>query len=180
MSRILTPGSLASARSGQPLRAAGVCVYTAYHAYTTVEDGLSEVVSLRLKGDQVAALRRAARRMGRTVSETAALFLEEALRQRDFAFIAFRDSPVGRQAYLQGTRLPVWRVVSLVREYGGSVDRAAEHLGLPSARVQVALRYAEAFPDEIEAATADSACALDDIERLVPSLQVLDVDALLA
>ena len=69
---------------------------------------MSKVVSMRLKDEQVDRLERAARRLGRSPSEAAALLLEEALRQRDFALIEFRDSPVGRQAYVHGTRLAVW------------------------------------------------------------------------
>src|ERR687887_152608 len=91
---------------------------------------VSKVISLRLKDDQVQRLERAARRLGRSPSEAAALLLEESLRQREFAFIEFRDSPVGRQAYLQGTRLTVWQVVSLARTYGGDVAQTAAHLDL--------------------------------------------------
>ena len=69
---------------------------------------MSRVMSLRLQDSQIERLNRAARSSGRTASETAAILLEEALRQREFAFIEFRDSPVGRQAYLQGTRLAAW------------------------------------------------------------------------
>ena len=58
---------------------------------------MSKVVSLRLKDDQVERLQRAVCRMGRTPSEAAALLLEEALRQRDFAFMEFRDSLAGRR-----------------------------------------------------------------------------------
>ncbi len=74
---------------------------------------MSKVLSLRLKDDQIERLARAARRLGRTPSETAALLLEESLREREFTFIEFRDSPVGRQAYLKGTRLAVWQVTAL-------------------------------------------------------------------
>ena len=54
----------------------------------------SKVVSLRLKGEQVERLERTARRLGRTVAETAALLIEESLRQREVASVEFKDSAV--------------------------------------------------------------------------------------
>lgn len=138
---------------------------------------MSTVVSLRLKDKQLEALRRAARRLGRSPSEAAVVLLEEALRQREFTFIQFRDSPVGRQAYLQGTRLAVWQVASLAREYGSDVDKVAQHLGLPATEIRAALNYAAAYPEEIEAAIADSVSTLDELERLIPNLETLEVDA---
>ena len=138
---------------------------------------MSKVVSLRLKDDQVERLERAARRLGRTPSEAAALLLEESLRQREFAFIEFRDSPVGRQAYLKGTRLAVWQVVPLARSFGGDVARTAAHLEIPVVAVRAALGYAAAYPVEIEAAVADNARAAADLVRLIPGLEAVEVDA---
>jgi uncharacterized protein (DUF433 family) len=138
---------------------------------------VSKVVSLRLRDDQVERLQRAARRLGRSPSETASLLLEEMLRQREFAFIEFRDSPTGRQAYLQGTRLAIWQVAWLTRSFDGDVHRTAAYLELPAVQIQAALNYAAAYPAEIEAAVADQTSTLDDLARLVPSLEVLAVDA---
>jgi uncharacterized protein (DUF433 family) len=138
---------------------------------------VSKVVSLRLKDHQARRLERAARRFGRTISETAALLLEEALRQADFAFIEFRDSPVGRQAYLKGSRLAVWQVVSLARSFGGDVDRTARHLEVSSVWVRAALAYAAAYPDEIDAAIEDNQQDVAQLMRLIPDLEVVAVDA---
>jgi uncharacterized protein (DUF433 family) len=138
---------------------------------------MSRVVSLRLKDEQVERLERAARRLGRTPSETAALLLEESLRQREFAFIEFRDSPVGRQAYLQGTRLAVWQAVSLLRAFGGDVAATAAHLEMPAVMIAAALAYAEAHSTEIEAAIADQAQAGAELGRLIPNLEIVAIDA---
>ncbi len=138
---------------------------------------MSKVVSLRLKDEQVERLRRAARHLGRTPSEAAVLLLEEVLRQREFAFIEFRDSPVGRQAYLQGTRLPIWQVVSLARHFDGDPGRVAAHLEIPAVQVAAALHYAAAYPDEIEAGIADSTRPLAELRQLIPALEVVDGDA---
>ncbi|MDP2935147.1 MAG: CopG family transcriptional regulator [Dehalococcoidia bacterium] len=136
---------------------------------------MSRVMSLRLQDSQIERLNRAARRLGRTPSETAAILLEEALRQREFAFIEFRDSPVGRQAYLQGTRLTVWQIEWLARVYGRDVDRVAEHLSLPPVQVAAALHYAEAYPQEVEDAINDNEWAADNIQRLIPGIEIYRV-----
>jgi uncharacterized protein (DUF433 family) len=138
---------------------------------------MSKVVSLRLKDDQVQRLERAARRFGRTPSETAALLLEEALRQAEFAGIEFRDSAVGRQAHLKGSRLAVWQVVALARSLDGDAERAAAHLEIPKFWVQAALAYARTYPVEIDAAIADNAQDAERLTRLVPNLEVVTVDA---
>ena len=138
---------------------------------------MSKVISLRLKDYQVESLARAARRMGRSPSETAAILLSEALRQRDFPFIEFRDSPVGRQAYLQGTRLTIWQIVEIARDYGGSIASTAEHVDTPKIQIAAALKYAAAFPEEIEAAISDNEWSADHIEQLVPNVKVMNVDA---
>jgi uncharacterized protein (DUF433 family) len=114
------------------------------------------VVSLRVSDEQAKRLQRKARQLGRTPSETGAILLEESLRRDEFAFIDFRDSAVGRQACIQGTRLAVWQVVSLLRSYQGNTKRTADHLQWPEVKVQAALNYAKAFPEEIENAIVDS------------------------
>jgi hypothetical protein len=53
--------------------------------------------------------------LDRSTAETAARLLDEGLRREDFAMVEFRDSPVGRQAYVQGSRVAVWQVVQLQR-----------------------------------------------------------------
>jgi uncharacterized protein (DUF433 family) len=138
---------------------------------------MSKVVSLRLRHDQVERLERAARRLGRSPSAVAVLLLEEALRQRDFPFIEFRDSPVGRQAYLKGTRIGVWQVEWLARHYDRDVARVAGHLDLPTIQVASALRYADAYPGEIEPAIEDNARTVEDLRRLIPTLETVEVDA---
>lgn len=80
--------------------------------------------------------------------------------------IEYRDSPVGRQAYVSGSSLAVWEVALIARNFseGDRVAATAEHLGWPAARVQAALRYAEDFAGEIDAALADNDSY--DFERL--------------
>lgn len=133
---------------------------------------MSHVVSLRLRDGQMERMRRLARRMNRTVSEVSALLLEEALRMAEFAFIQFRDSPVGRQAYVQGSSLAVWEIAELARAYGGDVGKVAAHLEWPETKVRAALNYAAAYPDEIAAAIEDNRLGLDELRRLIPGIEV--------
>jgi hypothetical protein len=133
---------------------------------------MSRVVAMRLKEPQMERLRRLARRLGWTPSEAAALLVEEGLRRQEFGCIDFRESPVGRQAYVQGTSLAVWEVLRLARSYEMDVGRTAEHLRWPGFRVQAALNYAAAFPDEVDLALQDDA-ALDftALSRMLPQAE---------
>ena len=132
----------------------------------------SAVVSLRVSDEQAARLQRKARQIGRTPSETGAILLDEGLRREEFAFIDFRDSAVGRQAYIQGSRLAVWQVETLLHHYGGDVRKACEHLEWPAVKVQAAANYAKAFPEEIEIAIQDAkSCNFERISRILPQTE---------
>lgn len=137
---------------------------------------MSQVLSLRLREEQMERMRRLARRMNRSVGETSALLLEEALRMAEFAFIQFHDSAAGRQAYIQGTGLAVWEVVFAARSNGMDVVRTAAHLELPENKVRAALNYATAYPDEIQAALEDNVVGYDTLARMLPGLQRFSVD----
>ena len=148
----------------------------------------TQVISMRLQEGQVERLRRLSRRLGRTPSETGALLVEEALRRAEFGHIEFRDSAVGRQAYVQGSRLAIWQVVQIALSYGlkdtdlkgAKLDATkleavttAEHLDWPLVKVQAALEYAQAFPEEIEAALADNAAYdVQALRRMLPQMEV--------
>jgi hypothetical protein len=111
-------------------------------------------------------------RHGWTTSDTSARLVEEGLRRSEFALIDFRDSPVGRQAYIQGSTLAVWEVVMVAQDYEGDVAGVAGHLEWPEAKVRAALHYAEAFPDEINAALHENdSITFDDLKRMLPTIE---------
>lgn len=127
------------------------------------------VVSMRLPADSGNRLKRLANRHGWTPSDASARLVEEGLRRSEFAFIDFRDSAAGRQAYIQGSTLAVWEVVLLVRSYGTDAAAVARHLKWPEAKVQAAINYAEAFPEEIESAlSANAAVDFVALKRMLP------------
>jgi len=117
---------------------------------------MSKVMSLRLNDDQAARLERTARSLGKTPAQAAILLLEEALREREFPCITFRDSAFGRQAFLQGTRLAVWQVAGVARSLGGDVQQVAA-----------------AYPDEIQAAIEDNEAAEARLAQWVPTLEIV-------
>lgn len=137
---------------------------------------MSRVVSMRFHDGQMERLRRLARRLARTPSETGALLVEEGLRRSEFGLIDFRDSPAGRQAYIEGTGLAVWEVVEIIDAYDGDLTRAAAHLEWLLTRVHAAANYAQAFPEEISAARADNrAYGAEAVLRMLPGAAVFSV-----
>ena len=132
----------------------------------------SMVVSMRLPAESGRRLKRMASRHGWTTSDASARLVEEGLRRSEFAFIDFRDSFVGRQAFLQGSTLAVWEVLLLVRGYDGDAAAAALHLHWPEAKVRAAIHYAEAFPEEIDVALAENdATDFQALKRMLPKAE---------
>jgi len=89
--------------------------------------------------------------------------------------IEFRQTPVGRMAYVRGLRLPVWLARDTVEDCGGDAEKAAKLLRLRPLLLKAALLYAKAFPQEINAARAAGYRPLDDLDRLVPNHSFLQV-----
>jgi hypothetical protein len=130
---------------------------------------------MRLQDEQVARLKRYARTLGKTAGETSALLVEERLRENEFAFIEFRNSPLGRQAYMKGSRLAVWWVVQAAKDlFQLDAQRTADHFQKPIAWVRAALNYYASFPEEIDLAINDHrATDFETLKRAVPNAQVL-------
>lgn len=133
----------------------------------------SRVFSLRLPDSNAQRLKRFAKRLGRSVSETGAILVDEGLRRADYAFIDFRDSAMGRQAYVQGTSLAVWEVLALVGRYNGDLDKVAAHLEWDRLKVQAAVNYARAFPKEIEEALEENRrMDFEEVSKMLPQAEV--------
>lgn len=89
--------------------------------------------------------------------------------KKECAFVELRGTAVGRQAFLQGSTLAVWEVVSLARTYSGDAAAVAKHLGWPVVKVQAAFNYAAAYPDEIsEAIAKNDAADLASLKHQLP------------
>jgi len=134
-----------------------------------VKSPRSMVFSMRLPIESGKRLKRMANRHGWTASDTSARLVEEGLRRSEFGFIDFRDSSVGRQAYIQGSSLAIWEVLLLLRSYRQDIPAAAKHLRWPEAKIQAAMNYAEAFPEEIQQDIAENeAVDFDTLKRTLP------------
>jgi hypothetical protein len=135
---------------------------------------MTQVVSIRLRDDQVNRLKRFARRMGKSQSEMGAQFIEEAMRQAEFANIEFRDSVLGRQAYMKDSNLAVWEVILIAQDHDMDAERVAAYFRRPRAWVNAAFHYYEAYRDEIDPILEDNRCmTFEKLKRLLPNLETL-------
>jgi hypothetical protein len=80
-----------------------------------------------------------------------AQFIAEGIRAARFPGIEFRNTALGRMAYLKNSRLAIWLLRELVRQ-AGSVKKVAALIGRSAVQLEGALHYAKAFPEELEAA----------------------------
>src|SRR5579863_10213058 len=154
--------------------------YNTYISYVVRERAMksnrSTVISMRLPAESGNRLKRMANRHGWTASDASARLVEEGLRRSEFAFVDFRDSPAGRQAYIQGSSLAIWEVMLLLRIYKGNIKDVAKHLKWPEAKVRAALNYSEAFPGEVNEAIAENdSTDFVSLKRMLP--QVVDFAA---
>jgi hypothetical protein len=131
-------------------------------------------MTLRLTAEEAAQLTALAELRQSKPASIGSRFVSEGVRRARFPAIDFRDGEPGRVAYLAGSRLPVWLIVSLLRECSGDLDRAARHLGRPKPLLQAALQYAAAYPAEIEAALAlHEGRTFKALKQMLPGLERL-------
>jgi len=107
-------------------------------------------LGVRLPRGTCEAIRRISASRGRTPSDLLAEYAEEIARKHRFCHIEFRETPLGRLAYVEGTRSAVWLICDLVRQNKGDVRRTAALHAWPETKVRAAVNYARAYPDEIE------------------------------
>lgn len=132
---------------------------------------------MQLSDAQAERLERYAREQHADVTQIGIRLIDEALRMAEHPDIEFRDSAAGRQAYMRGSSLAVWEVLMLARERESDANVTAAFLGWPRTRIEAALNYAAAYRDEIEAALRENeAFDADAIRRLLPNIEIVDVD----
>ncbi|MGI8461149.1 MAG: hypothetical protein ACR2OC_05865 [Solirubrobacterales bacterium] len=92
--------------------------------------------------------------------------------------IVFRDGPAGRRAGLSGGP-DIWEVVATLRsgatEGEAAMREVAEILNLPVDRVQTALGYFAAYPDEIDERVRRHFDEADADEALWQRTQAVDL-----
>jgi hypothetical protein len=63
----------------------------------------------------------------------------------------------------------VWEVLLLVQSYKADVCAVARHLKWPEGKVQAAVNYAKAFPEEIDEAVSENAATdFEALKRMLP------------
>lgn len=93
---------------------------------------------------------------------------EESIRMRRFPGLAFRGPEHGRRPWVIGTALDVWEIIEAYRAMG--MARLLAEGDVPESKVQLALRYYETYPDEIDQAIAENKRSEEEWRRLYPSV----------
>ena len=129
----------------------------------------SVVISMRLPAASGKRLKRMAKRHGWTPSDASARLVEKACAGRNLDSSTFEIRPRAGKACLQGGASAVWEVMLLVHSYKKDVSAVAGHLKWPEVKVQAAVNYAEAFPEEINDAMAENeATDFEALKRMLP------------
>ncbi|MCX6381040.1 MAG: transcriptional regulator [Armatimonadetes bacterium] len=135
---------------------------------------MSQTITLRLPDTTADWLKSAARRNGRSINELGTVLFEEARRVSEFADIEFRAFGGERHACLKGD-LQIWQVIAVAQDYGLDAEKTAAHFGFPVWRVQAALNYYEAFPEEIDSAIEENrAMDYEKLKRLFPQMKLVE------
>jgi uncharacterized protein (DUF433 family) len=116
----------------------------------------SHHVTIRASPRLVQDIAALARRRGLAPTTLARAYLEEGVRMERFPGIIFRNHLTERLAGLAGRRADVWQVVETFRAEDGDVAATADYLQLRPDQVRVAIAYAAAYPEEIEALIAEN------------------------
>lgn len=94
--------------------------------------------------------------------------LNEGLRTAAFPGVVYRGpAPTRRAALASGP--DIWEVIAGVRHAEGTGDRkiveAAKQMGLPERAVRLAVAFASAHPDEVEAWIAANEAAAEEVRK---------------
>lgn len=138
---------------------------------------MSTTVSLELSDEQIARLEREAQRLGKSPSDVAARWVEETLREREYPYIEFRDTGMGREAFLKGTRLQIWHLRWQTSFDDDDIPRIAAEFHVTPEAVAEAFAYGRRFADEIEASLAENRHIADNIEQYFPGVRIVEIDA---
>ena len=126
--------------------------------------------SFRLDDDLRESLSRLAQAEGTSVTSVVERLLREGLAMDQHPGIIFNPGPTGRRAAISGTGLDVWEIISSLRYMSGPeserITALAEDLEIHEQNIRIALDYAAAHRQEIEARMRANDEAFDEAERL--------------
>lgn len=131
---------------------------------------MASATSYRLAPALKAALSKRAE--AEQVTETALVtrMLQEGLKTADYPGIIYRSGPSGRRAGL-AAGADVWEVILAMRSAEGSGEAkladASEQLGVPVRLVRLAVDFATANAEEIEAEIARNDAAAERVRKMI-------------
>jgi hypothetical protein len=108
--------------------------------------------------------------------------LEESKRREEFSALDFRDTPVGRLAYVHGSRVPMAMVY---RIWGDTPEKSPEKspadiavsFHWPLWKAESALAYAKHYQEELDRELADlDSCEEGRIQKILPGLEIFEVE----
>jgi hypothetical protein len=106
--------------------------------------------------------------------------LEEARRREDFPAVEFRDTRLGRVAFVQGTRVQVGFVYGqTVIDPAISAEKLAESFAWPRWKAAGVLAYMREFAGECRQEWEDlSSCDAHALKRKLPDMEFREVASL--
>ena len=126
-------------------------------------------MSLRLDDELRGRLAAAAEAEGASITSLVEQFVREGLAVAEHPGIAFKPGPSGRRAALAGGP-DVWEVASALRFTTGTeperVATLAKEFGVAERQIVIALNYAAAHREEIDARIRANDRALEEAERV--------------
>jgi hypothetical protein len=99
---------------------------------------------------------------------------EESARAERHPGIAFRGSEDSCRAWVPGTVLDVWEIVAGYKEMGR--QRCLKGTGVTEDRLDAALTYYQAYPDEVDEKIRENACPLEHWRERYPALNILLIE----
>jgi hypothetical protein len=99
---------------------------------------------------------------------------EEAARTERHPGIAFRGAEGSRRAWVPGTALDVWEIVAAYGEMGR--ERVLEESSISEDRVDAALAYYEAHPDEIDRKIEENNRPAEYWRERFPNLSIQSIE----
>jgi hypothetical protein len=138
---------------------------------------MTTTLSIRVPVETRRWLERFAKRRG-SAGMAATRILEEARRREDFPAVEFRDTHLGRVAYVQGTRVQVGFVYGqLLRDSSIGAEKLGESFAWPRWKAAGVLAYLQEYADECREEWEDLLAADERaLKRGLPQLEYREVD----
>lgn len=130
----------------------------------------STTLSIRVTDETRGWLERFAMQRG-SAGGAAARLLDEARRREEFPAVDFRDTPLGRVAYIHGTRIQMALARRQAIEWKFRPEKLARHYGWPLWKAESAVAYIKEFDAELARDEATLLERSDALHKRLPRLE---------